>query len=192
MARPRKKIKTKRVDRPKWWAILMNLVFGLVFTLSGLLCLVVFAQVNVLTCTRLEPSQPSCVLESRLLGVLPLNSTPLEGLRGARVADKISESTYEDSNGRTRTRQTKFYWIALITDEGEVDLDALTSGWIGQKQHTADRINAFVRDPGEKRLQAYSDLTSLFFIWAPLLFLTPGLYMLMGTAEEIKLKLFAL
>lgn len=188
MATSRKSTKTKRTDPPKWGSILGSLTFGLVFTLGGLLFLVAFAQVKVLTCTRLEPSQSSCVLESKLLGVLPLGSTSLPGLQGARVAHEISESTYKDDKGRTRTSQSTLYWVALITDGGEVALDTGRSSWIGSKQQTADRINAFVRSRETGSFQAYGDLTSLLFVWAPLLFLVPGLFILMGTAKEIGAK----
>lgn len=165
-----------------------SLAFGSVFFLLGLLILVILVQVKVLSCTRPEPSQITCVLESKLLAVVPLSSTPLPGLRGARVAQEWSESTSEDSRGRSQTRRSLVYWVALITDKGEVALDTGKSSWVGSKERTVQHINAFVQNPTSQSLHAYGDLTSLLFIWAPLLFMAPGLFIFIGAAKEMTAK----
>jgi protein-S-isoprenylcysteine O-methyltransferase Ste14 len=56
MVTSRKNKKTKRVDASDWMTNLIVLGFVVIFTLAGLVLLVAFMQVNVLTCTRLEPS----------------------------------------------------------------------------------------------------------------------------------------
>lgn len=187
MATSRKNKKTKPVDAPGWMVNLIVLGFGLILTLMGLVLLVGIVQLKVLNCTRLEPSQYTCVLESRLLGIWPLSSTPLK-LAGARLAQEISESTSTDDEGRTRTSKSTLYWVALITDGGEVALDTGSSSWIGSKQETVNRINAFVRSRATGSLQVYGDWTSLLFVWAPLLPLVFGLLLVRGIVKEIGAK----
>lgn len=187
MATSRKNSKTKQVDQPKWMGILVSLAFGVMLTLIGLVFLVGIVQVKVLNCTRLEPSQYTCVLEWKLLGIWPLSSTPLR-LSGARLAQEISESTSQDDEGRTRTSKSTLYWVILITEGGEVALDTGRSSWIGSKQQTVERINAFVRSRAASSLQVYGDWTSLLFVWAPLLPLVFGLLLLRGTVKDIGAK----
>lgn len=188
MSTSRKKRKLERPVRIKRGGMLGSLAFGLAFFLPGLLILVNMVQVKVLSCTRLEPSQISCVLESKLLAVVPLSSTPLPGLWGARVAQEWTESTSEDSQGRSQTRQYLAYWVALMTTKGEVALDSGKSDRIGSKERTVQNINAFIQNPASQSLHAYGDLSPLLYIWAPLLFMAPGLFIFIGAAKEIVAK----
>jgi len=189
MATSRKNKKIKPVDAPEWMVNLVVLGFGMIFTLGGLVLLVSIVQLKVLNCTRLEPSQYTCVLESRLLGIWAFSSTPLR-LSGARLAHEVSESTSQDDKGRTRTSQSTLYWVGLITVGGEVALDTGSSSWIGSKQQTVDRINAFVRSRTTGPLQVYGDWTPLLFVWAPLFPLVFGLLLLKVTVKEIGANLF--
>lgn len=192
MATSKSKINPKPTERPQWRDILSSLAFGSLFALSGLIFLIAFLQVKVLNCTRLEPSQVTCGLESKLLGVVPLGSRPVPGLQGARLAEELSESTYEDSRGRRQTRYSQLYWVALLTAEGELALDTGRSSWVGSKAQTVERINAFVRSRESGSLRVYGDRSALLFSWAPLLFMAPGLFILKGTAKSLKLKLLSL
>ncbi len=189
MATSRKNKKIKPVDAPEWMVNLVVLGFGMIFTLGGLVLLVSIVQLKVLNCTRLEPSQYTCVLESRLLGIWAFSSTPLR-LSGARLAHEVSESTSQDDKGRTRTSPSTRSWVAWFTDGGEVALDTGSSSWIGSKQQTVDRINAFVRSRTTGPLQVYGDWTPLLFVWAPLFPLVFGLLLLKVTVKEIGANLF--
>jgi len=191
MTTQRKKIEMKSVHYQNWRKMLYKLLvglggiaFGLVFTMSGWVFLRWMAEVRVLTCTRLEPAQYECVLQSTLLGVVPLSSTPIEGLREARVKPIESETTDTDSQGHTQTRLTTLYGVVLVTDGGEVDLDTAWSGGMEPKARTVYRINAFVNNSESMSLRVHSNLTTLFFIWAPLIFLAPGLIALLVTIKN--------
>lgn len=191
MITQREKIETKSGQHQSWRKMLYKLMawlggiaFGLVFTLSGWVVLRVLAEVKVLTCTRLEPAQYECALQSTLFGVVPLSSTPIEGLQGARVKPVESGTTYTDSQGFTQIRPIMTYGVILVTAGGEVDLDTVWSSGRESKEQTAVRINDFVDNSETRSLRVHSNLRRLFISWMSLIFLAPGLIALAVTIEN--------
>jgi hypothetical protein len=177
---------TTRQKAGQGWLINLVAVFwGLVMTVALTFGLVTLLQVRVLSCTRLESTQYSCQLKSNLLGLIPLRSTPIIGLQGATVKHEVVESTNEDNNGRSRTTRSTVYWVVLATGQGEVELDIVKDGGSGSKLETAERINAFVRDPAAKSLQVRGDLTHLFWLPLILFFLPIALIVLLAGLKAL-------
>jgi hypothetical protein len=163
--------------------VVIRLVLGIACTLLGLLLLGSMVRIKILSCTRLEPSQIDCLLQMRVLGFIPLKTTPVIGLQGAKVKAEQVTSTREDSSGRQRTETDTVYTAILLTQAGEVALDVSTSGWLGSRQKRVEQINAFIHDAQAQSLRVYSDLSHLFLIWLPFLMLAIGLVLLYKPAK---------
>ena len=178
------KIETKSVYQ-SWWkrlyglaAWLGGIATGLGLIMFGWVFLRVLAEVRVLVCTRLEPAQYECTLQSTLFGIVPLSSMPLEGLRGATVKPIESVKTYTDSQGHTQIHPITSYGVVLRTARGDVDLDTVWSSGSESKEGTASRINDFVDNSETKSLRVHSNLKRLFISWMPMIFMGLGLLVL--------------
>ncbi len=124
--------------------IVRTALFGTPFLLTGLAVMLFFGRLTSLKCQRVEPTQGSCQLvNSGLLGS-DETTIPLNQLQGAKV------DVNQDSDGDT-------YRVVLLTDGGEVPFTWVWSSGTGGKQKNADRINAFISNPGEISLRVQQD-----------------------------------
>ena len=128
----------------------LELVFGLIFTLGGLFFFVTMAQVRILSCTRLEPSQQACVLQNSLLGLVPLKSAPLEELQGAKVEESMVTTTNKDSQGHSRTDNQTVHTVILLTQAGEVALDPSNTSFTTAREQTAPARTTRTRGPAAR------------------------------------------
>jgi hypothetical protein len=167
----RKKGKGQSGGPPRYRVNGIELIFGLVLTLFGVLFMLGMGQVKTLTCNRLEPSQIECLMQARLLGIISLKRTPVEGLQGAKIEMETRYS--QDSDGRSRNET--FYTVYLLTKAGQIEFDASGNNTVGSREQTAQQINDFINNPSDKSLQVQSDRGHFFLLLAPLLFLTLGL-----------------
>jgi hypothetical protein len=161
-----------------------ELIFGLALSLFGVLFMVWMGQVKTLTCTRLEPSQFECLMQSRLLGLIPLKSTSVEGLQGAKVETETVTRNSQDSSGRSRTRNETFHILYLLTQAEQIEFDASGNDVVGSREQSAQQINDFINDPGAKSLRVQSDRGHFFLLVAPLLSLALGLLALGKCARD--------
>lgn len=152
------KVKTKKdtveVFSVRDWLLLIFLTLIAVgFTVLLSTALVSLAQIRTLACTRLEPAQYNCVLQSKVLGLVPVSTTPID-LRGAYLDSEVVERT--SSDGKSTGSQT-LYSVVLQTNGGDVHLDITSSASYWLRQRIVDRINTFVQDRQVKSLRAHSD-----------------------------------
>jgi hypothetical protein len=118
---------------------------GSVFMLAGLGAIIIFGELSTLTCQRVQPTQGSCqFVRSRLLGS-DEKTIPLNQLQSAKVDESASSK-----GGST-------YSVVLLTDGGEVPFTIASSSGSEEKQENADRINAFIANPGKTSLRVQQD-----------------------------------
>jgi hypothetical protein len=102
------------------------------------------ARVSTLDCHRLESTRIDCTVETRWLGVLPLEQQTVQQLEGASVNRNCSKDIKKPDS--TETCVTS---VDLATAGGIVPLSpALASG--GNEEHKYDvaaQINTFVNNP---------------------------------------------
>jgi hypothetical protein len=121
-----------------------TVLFGSVFVVSGLVAMVVFGELATLTCQRVEPTQGSCqFVHSGLLGS-DETTIPLNQLQSAKV------DVNEGNRGNT-------YRVVLLTNGGKVPFTSVWSSGAEGKQKNADRINAFIGNPGKTSLRVQQD-----------------------------------
>lgn len=184
MSKRVKKGKGQSKETPRYKVNGFELIFGLALTFFGVLFMVWMGQVKILTCARLEPSQYECLMQSRLLGVIPLNSMPVEGLQGAKVETETVTRSSQDSNGRSQTRNETFHTLYLLTEAGQVEFDASGNDVVGSREQSAQQINNFINDPTAMSLRVQSDRGHFFLLLAPLLSLALGLLALGKCARD--------
>jgi len=133
-------------------------VAGLLLIVLPLMTLMSRIQARTLICIRLEPRQHQCRLETKLLGVVPLRTTPIIKLSKAGIAHEEVSYTSTTSNDQTITKYQTRYSVVLITASANIPLDAVGSTEYGPKQALAGRINAYLDDPQETslRVRGYS------------------------------------
>jgi len=147
---------------------MLLIIPGALFVLVGLIAFPIFGQSAALACERSErggSASPRCELERTLIGI-PLSTTSIEGLQGARVR------TPRGAQGYIRR-------VMLATAEREVPFSSY-SGSGGEEERIAAQINAFVGDPNQPSLKVrYSGSTeatlSAVLALLGLLFLVTGL-----------------
>jgi hypothetical protein len=179
-----KKGKAQSGKTPPYRVNGFELIFGLVLTFFGILFLVWMGQVKTLSCTRLEPSQLECLMQARLLGLIPLKSTPVEGLQGAKVESETVTRNSQDNSGRNQTRHETFHTLYLLTQAGQIEFDASSNDIVGSRAPNAQRINDFINDPTANSLRVQSDRGHFFLLLIPFLSLTVGLLALGKCARD--------
>jgi hypothetical protein len=134
-------------------SILGTVLFGLIFSLTGLAVAFLFGRLNILTCVQGNPV--SCTLTEE--NFFTNTTTTIGNLKGAEIHED------EDDDGTT-------YQVILITERGKLGLTSYTSSGYSQKQKQVDQINAFVQSSQpfleirqDDRLVGYS-FGGLFFV----------------------------
>jgi hypothetical protein len=130
---------------------MLLIIPGALFALMGFIAFPIFGQSAALTCERSEGSEgsgsasPRCELERTLIGI-PLSTTSIQGLQGARV-------------GTPQAAQGHICRVMLVTAESEVPFSGYSiSG--GEEQRIAEQINAFPDKPNHATLHVrYSGRT---------------------------------
>jgi hypothetical protein len=126
-------------------ARIVAVVSGIFFVVVGLVAIIIFEELSTLTCQRVQPTQGSCqFVHSRLLGSYD-KTIPLNQLQSAKV--DVSTSSKGGSG----------YRVVLLTDGGEVPFTIASSSGAEEKQENADRINAFIANPGKTSLRVEQD-----------------------------------
>jgi hypothetical protein len=121
--------------------LLVPMFFGSAFVVAGLVVVINFSELATLTCQRVQLTQGSCLfVHSRLLRS-DEKTMPLNQLQGAKVDVKID------------TKRRSSYRLVLLTDGGEVPF---TTTFISGAED-ANRINAFIANPGEISLRVQQD-----------------------------------
>lgn len=140
---------------------LVPMLVGSFFVVAGLGAIMIFGELATLTCQRVQPTQGSCqFVRSRLLGS---NETTisLNQLQSAKV-----DVTVSGKGGGT-------YSVVLLTDGGEVPFTTASSSGAEEKQENADRINAFIANPGKTSLRVQQDDRWFAYIFG-------GIFILLG------------
>ena len=140
---------------------LVPMLIGSFFVVAGLGAIMIFGELATLTCQRVQPTQGSCqFVRSRLLGS---NETTisLNQLQSAKV-----DVTVSGKGGGT-------YRVVLLTDGGEVPFTTASSSGAEEKQENADRINAFIANPGKTSLRVQQDDRWFVYIFG-------GIFILLG------------
>ena len=140
---------------------LVPMLIGSFFVVAGLGAIMIFGELATLTCQRVQPTQGSCqFVRSRLLGS---NETTisLNQLQSAKV-----DVTVSGKGGGT-------YSVVLLTDGGEVPFTTASSSGAEEKQENADRINAFIANPGKTSLRVQQDDRWFVYIFG-------GIFILLG------------
>ena len=141
-----------------------SILFGLIFLGAGVFSVIVFSRVGELSCTRLEPSSYTCVRDTKLFGLVPLEKEQLPTIRQAY----LSESCDEDGCS---------YRVDMRTDEGDIALVGYYSGGIGaykQQEEKMNQINAFVSDPDAEELTLVAGLSEILLSFMPMIFVVIG------------------
>ena len=151
---------------------MLLIIPGALIALMGLIAFPIFGQSAALTCERSEQSEhsehdgsasPPCELERTLIGI-PLSTTSIEGLQGARVRTP-------------RGAQGHIYRVMLVTAEGEMPFSGY-SGSEGEEERIAEQINAFLGDPNQTALKVRhsgrteATLSAVFGVLGSLVFVT--------------------
>ena len=101
-------------------------------------------RVNTIDCRRLESTRVDCTIQTRWLGLLPLEQQTVQHLQGASI-DRNCSTDEDDPN----STETCVYSVDLATASGVVTLSPpLASG--GNQEHkyqVAEQINTFVSNP---------------------------------------------
>jgi hypothetical protein len=134
--------------------------FGFIFSACGCLFSFIFGQDTTLTCQRVETTQVECLKESKWLGQVSMSEASIQGLEGAWVAESC------DEDGCT-------YRVEMDTADGRVPLTSYYSSGARSKHETADRINAFLRNPAEGSLTVKSG-AGLLGLLLPFVFVAVG------------------
>jgi len=145
---------------------MLLIIPGALFALMGFIAFPIFGQSAALTCERGGSASPRCELERTLIGI-PLSTTSIEGLQGARVQTPLGA-------------QGHIYRVMLVTAEREVPFSGY-SGSGSEEERIAAEINAFLGDPNQTTLKArYSGsaeaILSAVFVVLGLLALVTGLH----------------
>ena len=148
---------------------MLLIIPGALFALMGLIAFPLFGQSAALVCERSErggPASPRCELERTLIGI-PLSTTSIEGLQGARVRTPGGAQGY-------------IYRVMLATAEREVPFSSY-SGSGGEEERIAAHINAFLGDPNQASFKVrYSGraeaILSAVFVVLGVLVLVTGLH----------------
>jgi hypothetical protein len=125
---------------------IMQIVFGLIFGLSGLLPTFFFARSVDLHCDKLEDSLVNCQVDEKLMGYLSL---------GVRQIPHVTEATVDsstDSDGDTT------YKVIFITTEKTVSLTGYSSSGYNSKADLAARVNRFIQNSGQRSLDLRLDM----------------------------------
>lgn len=118
--------------------IRLGFLIGLAISGIGLAFLWGAGQVRTLTCQRVETHQIECVIQIKLLGLLPLGEQPVHHLQGASVSTGCSE------NGESG-QESCVYGVKLQTAQGEVSLSPpIVSGERRSKEELVRQINNFI------------------------------------------------
>ncbi len=133
--------------------ILRMIIFGLVFSLSGLAVVFSFGRLNTLSCVQGDPV--SCTLTQESLFT---NTTiRIRDLKGAEIREHDSD-------------ESTTYQVLLMTEGGKLGLTSYSSSGYWQKRKQVDEINAFIQSSQpvleirqDDRLFGYS-IGGLFFM----------------------------
>jgi hypothetical protein len=124
---------------------LVQILAGSFFVVAGLVPIIIFSELATLTCQRVQPTQGSCrFVRSRLLGSGE-TTIPLNQLQSAKV-----DVTRGTKGGST-------YRVVLLTDGDKIPFTLAFSSDAEEKQENADRINAFIANPGKISLRVQQD-----------------------------------
>ncbi len=165
-ARPRPPevaVDTKSPPARRFRARLLPILFGMLCLLFGFFIVWIFGQVKVVHCTRIEPHQVDCWVQSKWVGWLPAGRpVVVPGVRLAQARIQVAEyedqidSIYVDLNGSSQTEQVS--WSSLPNASS-----------------AAGQINHFIQD-GQTRETQVRDAPGWFevscgaFLFADLLF----------------------
>jgi hypothetical protein len=139
-------------------------LFGLIFILAGLGVLYMFGQTTQMTCTHTTTHQADCTLQIRALGLIPLRTAQVEGVRGARVTQSCSDSASNCT-----------YRVELLQGRSSTPLTAFYSSGKSDKLALADRINSSLQDDSRKEFSAGVPLNWLIVLFSGV-FVAAGIY----------------
>lgn len=112
----------------------LPILFSVICLLFGFFVVWIFGQVKVVHCTRVEPRQVDCRVQSKWLGWLPAGRpVVVPGVRSARA--RLETSEYYDQMDRV------YLELSGASTSGQLD-------WItmSQARDVAEQINRFIRD----------------------------------------------
>jgi len=112
----------------------LQIVFGLVFAVTGLIITYFFGRSVDVHCEKIEPRQVNCQLTPKLLGLKPLGQRRVLNVQKAEVSES------RDSDGDST------YRVIFITAAGKVSLTNYSSSGYSAKANLAEQINSFIRD----------------------------------------------
>jgi hypothetical protein len=130
--------------------------------------------IRELTCTRLESSHFKCALQPAWLGLIPLKETPIIGLQGARVDERVEAVTDSDSG---KTKYVTHYRVILLTKDGEMLLETNTPGQAELHRDLAYQINRFVNNPRQESLRVHTASPLMLLMLIPGLIFCGGFFL---------------
>jgi hypothetical protein len=149
------------------FAIIILLVFGLVTGAITLVTLYVY-PVSILTCRYVETEQVDCLLQERMIGLIPVQEISVINLKDAYVTSEVYERDDRDTSDEV-------YKLTLSGNSGPVDLQGSDEFGGFVAEHTADKINNFLLRHTDEPLRIWQAtwvpllLGSFFFLVAVLL-----------------------
>lgn len=141
-----------------FWAVAGTLL-GFMFCSAGVAAMLLFSQLTVLRCQRLEPTQIECQLTTT--GLLGSQSTRVTNLERAAVATH----TNEDSNT---------YSLVLFAAGQDIPFSQIRSSNYTAKKVNADRINAFINNPRQSALSVQEDNRWYGYFFSGIFIITGG------------------
>lgn len=144
-----------------------QIIFGMIFFLSGVAITYFFSRSTEIVCRRPEPQRITCTLTEKLLGWIPVAQKTVDQVQGAQVERR------RDSDGDNT------YRVSFLTAQGPVPLQDYWSSGSSSKGAVAEQINVFVADGGqsESRFTQPMEWFTLLFL---LMFGGVGLGMVLG------------
>jgi hypothetical protein len=120
----------------------LQIVFGLVFAITGLVITYFFGRSIDIHCQKVGPRQINCLLTQKLLGYQELGQRSVLGVQKADVAES------QDSDGNST------YRVVLVTGAGKAGVTTFYSSGYSAKNKLAQRINNFIQDERQTALDA--------------------------------------
>ena len=145
----RKRSSTSKIT-PKQRGFFIFIGVFLTLTAAGILWF--NGRVSSLDCRRVESSQIDCAIQSRWLGLLPLEEQTVSHLQAANFERNCSvdrKQVPSQDRSLKNNRESCTYSVTLATVNGMVDLSpTLASGGNEEhKQQVVQQINTFINTP---------------------------------------------
>jgi len=118
-----------------------QIIFGLIFALSGIAVLYFFGRSVDVVCQKTSTNRVTCELTEKLIGIVPIGQRTVVDIRSAEVEE------HRDSDGDYT------FQVVFVTVDGRKSLTSYTSSGYRDKADVADRLNAFIQGGRQNQLE---------------------------------------